>query len=542
MAMTTLKIGFKALTLVWCVILLLLTLGFFMRYLSFWPYELSRYVDYAVALLCAVLVFFSFKGSRAAFVVSFLFVLVSSTMAVWGLFVIKDLGYWPSGCVAGVGIIYVLAKVVEYKYITKKAMILMGTSILIAAISIVCMSCHRTKFKEQTQSYLKENADILEHHGQGFKIDSELLDHVVDNYELFFTGETHGIALNFELRYDFLVYFYYKANVRYLLIETSPSQAAVMNHYLETGEELWLNRMYAAIKGTFAWTRDSFDYLKRVRRFNQGLPRTERIRCVGVDIEHQPQFALTYLNHLLPSDQIPVVIQADIEYVQNESASSSPNSINSWAIGAQIAESIAEHSDVYQHYLGDNLFLFQLIADNIVATKEAYGNRQQGRFNQIRDAAMYANFLKFYKQLPPAHYFGQFGDAHIFRKPYLRTQWFASYLEKPDSPVTGKVMSIVFDYVNCTRMTKHPTYSKAPYTSKYRPDLFATYQSGDSVLFKLVGGDSPFNTINILPGTNRHGTTAYFQFLLVISNSSPTEPFGGDCEFKDGSYDNKPLQ
>ena len=80
---------------------------------------------------------------------------------------------------------------------------------------------------EQAKVYLKENVDILERDDKGFVISSILLDNVTDDYEVFLTGETHGIALNFDLRFDFLVYFYHKANVRYLLIEISPSQAAV---------------------------------------------------------------------------------------------------------------------------------------------------------------------------------------------------------------------------------------------------------------------------------------------------------------------------
>lgn len=359
-------------------------------------------------------------------------------------------------------------------------------------------------------------------------IDSKHLDDAVGNYEVFFTGETHGFALNFDLRFDFLVYFHRKANVRYLLIETSPSQATVMNHFIETGEEVWLRKMFAACKGTYAWTRDAYDYLKRVRQFNQGLPKTERIQCIGVDIEHQSAFALMYLDHLLPSGQIPSVIQTDIETVQEASTAASPSTgAGSRTIGVQLVESIAKHPEVYQRYLSDKMFLFQLIADNIVSAKEAYENRRQGRFSQIRDAAMYANFLRFYQQRPQGHYFGQFGDAHIFRKPWGDIPWFASYLEQPDSPVTGKVMSICFDYVNGKRMTKRPDYGIAPYRSRYRPDLFASHHGRDPVLFKLSGPESPFNTINILGENMKGNTTDFFQFLLLISNSDPTEPFGG---------------
>jgi len=521
-----LKIGFKILTLVWCIVLLLLAWGLCRRHLTLALDDSFRLVDYVVASLCMILAFLSFKESRTALIVCFLFALFCITMAVWG-FIVKDPTYWPSAYVAGVGTVYVLGKVVEYKLLTKTTMALMGTSILIAGASIVCLSHHRTVLTEQARSHLSENADTLDRYDQGFLIRSDLLDKVVDDYEVFLTGETHGIALNFDLRFDFLLYFYHKANVRYLLIETPPSQAAVMNHFIETGEEVWLNRMYAALKGTFGWTRDSCDYFKRVRQFNQGLPKTERIRCVGVDIEHQPQFALTYLNHLLPSGQIPGVIQADIEHVQAAANASPPNVTNYRLAGVRLSESIANNHAVYQRYLGDNSFVLRLIADNIVAAKDAYENGQQGRFSQIRDAAMYANFLKHYEKLPRGRFYGQFGDAHIFRRPYQHTQWFASLLEQSDSPVSSKVLSIVFDYVSCAQMTKHPNYSTASSATKYRPDIFAAHRKTDPVLFRLIGQDSPFDRINILPGKNQGATTDYIQFLLLVSDSGPAEPFGG---------------
>ena len=48
----------------------------------------------------------------------------------------------------------------------------------------------------------------------------------------------------------------------------------------------------------------------------------------------------------------------------------SHNRVDDWAIGARLAESITEHLDIYQSYLGDDYFLFAFIADNIVAAKQ----------------------------------------------------------------------------------------------------------------------------------------------------------------------------
>lgn len=380
---------------------------------------------------------------------------------------------------------------------------------------------------EQMTAYLDDNCDVLYRGNEGFVIDSPLLDDVVDDYDVFLTGETHGIAVNFKLAFDFMVYFHRKADMRYLLLEAPPSHAAVLNEYLETGDETWMKKTYAASKGTYSWTRDSYDFFKRMRRFNQGLDTADRIRFVGVDIEHQGRFALLYLNRLLPLEQPPAEITVDIQELRDVSSTESHNRADDWAIGARLAESITEHSKTYQRYLGDEYFLFALIADNIAAAKQAYEHKPEGRFNHVRDAAIYANFLKFYRRLPKGRYFGQFGDPHTLRRPWLDTQWFACYLEQTDSPVAGKVLSIVFEYVNCTAMTRDPDYGTMDYGFEQAPEPFTAARGKVAVLFKLMGEDSPLNSMNLMAEDREGSTVDYFQFLLMISDSGPTEPLGG---------------
>jgi hypothetical protein len=194
-------------------------------------------------------------------------------------------------------------------------------------------------------------------------------------------------------------------------------------------------------------------------------------------------------------------------------------------------DDIASKRAAYAAYLGDRFAQFELVAENLAAAREAYPARSRGdwlTYTNIRDLQMYENFRKQYDDNPPGKYFGQFGTAHSFRAPLWGRTWLAGHMARGDSPVSGRVLSIVFAYVDSVwlqRSVETGEWRTQLHTdSEWCPPPMADVCPDDQlVLFKLIGPGSPFDTYRV----NRRmaaGTTEYFQFLLLVRGAKPAAP------------------
>lgn len=68
------------------------------------------------------------------------------------------------------------------------------------------------------------------------------------------------------------------------------------------------------------------------------------------------------------------------------------------------------------------------------------------------------------------------------------------YLDKEDSPVEGKVLSIAYGYKDCFKMASVKNNGKASVDSTvYDNDILDKYDETDITIFRLIGDDSPFN-------------------------------------------------
>lgn len=386
---------------------------------------------------------------------------------------------------------------------------------------------------DQEAIYLQDNYSVLQIDQERLWLAEDILASSIEDISLFITAEFHGIAANQELEFAFLKYFQQQAGVKYFLQEIAYSTAMSLNSYLESGDEGILSDLFKSLRGTYGWTKENYRLYQKLYHYNASLPPEERITIIGFDIEHQPENALSYLYRLLPEQDIPPVIEPLIAQLKNiyRKKLDDHNYLKDFA--RKLKESMVTHAQVYQQYLGENRFGFELVTANLLNRFIAYQEKGQDRlfFNQTRDQMMYDNFIKIYPQLPAGKFYGQWGLNHGLQKRQAGVDWFAARLNEKASPFRGKLLTIIYLYQDCWQMTRSGggNYGKRKLTtySSNKPVL-DLYSSGDFTLFNLVGTDSPYTQHLFWPlkmTTPTEGvTTDYFQYLLLIRNSGPSTP------------------
>jgi len=362
-----------------------------------------------------------------------------------------------------------------------------------------------------------------------------LLDSSVKGKEVFLTGESHATSANAELELEFLKYFYYEAGVRYYLQELAPSNAAFLNEYLATGDEEILREVLAPLEGTAGWMNENYEKYRQVYVFNQSLPENEKIKFIGVDLEHQMANAYRYLDWALseteaPSEIAPVINKLKVTYQEADLGNRSADWEQLRNMALELQDSIKDNRAVYQNYLGDKTFEFELVVDNtLYGIDYYYGNHKNDR--EFRERVIYENFIKQYDYLGAGSFYGQFGGYHVIQQD----GHFAGYLNNSvDSPMQGEVLSITYLYKDSSFSIPqgNGTYLVEEKTGYYwLHDEFDIFPQYEYTLFKLTGQDSPFaqdviwfDKGNAPPPDGV--TTDYYQYFVLIRNSPAATPLG----------------
>ncbi|MCP4450790.1 MAG: erythromycin esterase family protein [Planctomycetes bacterium] len=399
------------------------------------------------------------------------------------------------------------------------------TPSLLMAVLLFSGCDHPQKDPDSLYKTLNAHSLVLPVSPKGdITIPSGFLDDLMAGSRVILTGEGHGISANYPLRRAFLLYLKDRVDLDYLLLELGPSQAGVLNQYLKTGDTELLDRLYAYWEGTYEWTQESYAFWPFVYAFNQTLPVNERLVCVGIDVEHQPAHAVTYLKSLLPEKEAPLLIAKHIQGVRLYPE----NQANGFDLGTKLSTSIKANPKTYKDFLGEAFFEFKIVTDSLEAARQAYASRQSDgnrtAFSQIRDKQMYDNFLAYHGRLRDGTYWGHFGTAHIFKKRTDHVDWFGAHLQKKTSPVADCVLSILFGYNGGERMSKKfPGYFTSP-IPRLSPGPLDFHRGPEPVLIDLHQFTSRAlahpSIISRVPGAN----TDYVDCLLLIKDATATVP------------------
>ncbi len=375
------------------------------------------------------------------------------------------------------------------------------------------------------------NVDISNgNYNNGFSI----MDSDIKKNNVILTGEDHAVAKNFEVKLALLKHLNQKEKIRYLLVEMGYSNSCYINEYLESGDESKLKPVYNGLPGTFEWSKESYNFWVGLRKYNSTIPENQRIKVVGIDIEHQVKTACEYINSILPSNAVPKEIQPAIEqYTDIFKLNNSKNNEASIKAIENLQSDIKAKPSIYNSYLGIKYFDFTMVVDNMVNSINAYASNERN-FSTIREPAIYSNFIRIYSHFPSGKYFGEFGMEHVYQRSYdsypnNNMKNFAMYLNSSESPVKGKVLSIAYGYENCEYMNPQNNYAECKADDSQIKDLNTLngYSKSDITVFKLDGDSSPFNSkTNIVSGSNGGFTTDYFKYIILIKNSKGATPLG----------------
>lgn len=390
------------------------------------------------------------------------------------------------------------------------------------------------KLKEKIAlDYLMLNYSQIKINNNNQINDLEILDKDIIDKEIFLTGEVHGIKTNLELQMKFLKYFKYKTDFKYYLLEQSYSSAYFLNKYLETGDINILKDIFKELKGSYSWNKDSYKFWIDLYEYNNTLSEDQKIVIVGLDIELQPTTAYMYLATVIPENDAPEQIREMIDrIIITANRLDKIDFASIYGITKKIKKDIEINEKIYREYLGENYFGFKLVVKNILNYEEASKNkRNQVDWNNLRDSMIYENFEIVNRRLPKGKYFGQWGVNHLFQSKEKDIKWFASRLNDENSAFKDKILSIAYNYENCSQMGKMGDQQYIinninftfPYI-KVSNDIIG----GNLNIYKLNGEYSPFFNIPMNHTFSQKllekPVTDFIQYVVYVKDSGPTEP------------------
>ncbi len=158
------------------------------------------------------------------------------------------------------------------------------------------------------EAYLKEN--IAAAINTATPLDHLTLPPDLAQKKLILLGEVHGSAYPQELDLALVKALHRQSGLRHYVGEFDPIQATLLNHFIETGVEASLNRVFDLWTGSTHWGNTAFENkIRSLRSYNQTLPPERRIRLIGLDqIQHWPlaiDWLRTQLPGAIPADYVP---------------------------------------------------------------------------------------------------------------------------------------------------------------------------------------------------------------------------------------------
>lgn len=367
--------------------------------------------------------------------------------------------------------------------------------------------------------------------------DLRLMDADLSGKKLILAGEFHGMLASYQLRMKLLTYVKQKTDFAYYLCEIGHSQADLLNRYLESGDTALLDTMYEDLRDTSAWNKSDYKHWTDLYAYNAALPKKKKIRIIGIDVEHQTQTALAYLQKTLPQAEAPAEISDSLALLRlspDQMRVQTDEQITDFS--QALSRNIDANEALYRHYLGNDAFMFFRMVNRNIAKKMEF--RQTGD-NNVRERAIFANFQEFNEWLPEGVFFGQWGQYHVYltsdnsRVNHLATM-IRLYLA---DEYKDKILNIAYAPVHSQTMSALD--GSAQPTDGFDPGKNAEVwnpliQDQPFTIFKLNGKRSPFSTELIWPVSVSYTgfdpkagvTTDYIQYLIVIRNSPATEPLG----------------
>lgn len=383
------------------------------------------------------------------------------------------------------------------------------------------------------QKFLKKNYENI---NLDKPLEFNLIKNELTNKEIFLSGEFHRIYPNKKLELGLIKYLKENANLKYLILELSCSDAIILNKYLSSGDEGILRKFFEEPTkfGALGFSQDTYQFYKDLCEYNNALPEVDKLKVIGVDLDYSFGNSLWGLKLVLEDfnniKDINEVI-GRINQAEKMLTSSTNPMKELYDFSLEISKDIDKNEYLYKSSLGEKYFDFKIAIDNLKFSIETHMGKN-GIVNDVRDKNMFENFKKYYTHLPQGKYFGQFGMNHTFQQSIGDKNYFATELNHNESsPVRGKVLTIAYLYDTTTPLSGERNCSKE-FLSMVSP-----ITKSEIAMFKLHGKDSPFSskfyksafplqTAQMFENTKKTygSTTDFYQYIILIKNVKDTLP------------------
>lgn len=362
-------------------------------------------------------------------------------------------------------------------------------------------------------------------------------DSILQNYDLFFVGETHGFHDNYRIAWKMIQEFKRKTNFKYMLAEMDWASSQKLNQTLLQQDTIALRAYMKKSKGSPAWCQERYELYKKIMRLNQESE--VKIQYIGVDV---PSGGIR-----LSLERIQAIREANHSLTDTLDAILNQSKLND-SIIALIGQLKLPAS--VERYTERDLFEHNYHVQNILGYWEAANTSTQNDWDRVRDSCQFENYkqLEQYYGLENEKMLGIWGYVHTFQKESERIKWFASRLNKD---LNKRIYSYRIFYFNGQCMLPASwvpgviKFYRSPRKLYYSmdvqnddhwaggkkegaKDLKKVTAKKSITVFDLDRPESPYRQEPLL--LSNYGTdwftTAYFQSAIVVRHSESTTPLG----------------
>ena len=388
--------------------------------------------------------------------------------------------------------------------------------------------------KKEYVQYLKNNSLDIKNPDADWNL---VLDSSFYNNDFFWVGETHAIKFSYDAEWILFRHLHEKTGFKYYLLEAGYISELYLNRYLETGDEHYLNMDFNSKKGTMGCNMDAYEFYRKMYKYNQELPKEQRVEFVSIDIEHQYDETDKYIRSLFENHDVP----KDTSDFVNIFLNTRGNYKNIYK-----TLFVDLHSDPakYKSILTSDYPVFWYLVRNINYCFQAYEVRNspdREQWNRTRDSLMFENYKirLLTHDFKNSKVFAYFGTNHCYLENSKNTRWIASLIKNSNPAI--KSASIMMLYSACKAMRPawlNPKYKRK--SSKENKDyvnvamdndsknLHRKASRGDYTLFNITNTATTFKSSKIFLNDidNDKFMRDYFQYILLIKDSPPSLPYG----------------
>lgn len=344
---------------------------------------------------------------------------------------------------------------------------------------------------------------------------NEIDSSTIFTHSVFLSGEIHGTKSNFDCAIHLVKLLKHHCNLKYVLCELPFSFSLIINDYLRNGDEKLLSSLFSHSDVNLPC--EYIDYFKDIYLLNCSVPKEHRITVLGLDIEYLPSISLNYLKNMLPDNSQLKISKSNHTLKPKEAVFKKVD---------EIKETLVKNPVLFKNLLGSNYDNFSFLIDNTLNSRKllSFKLSQLSSYNALRENMLYNNFLRLTQNHINEKYFGQFGFNHILLNEHNKIESFACLLNTKNSLYKGKILSIAYNYKNCSFNYRIRGSIKSITDINHGFDSILNHNIQSNIPFTIIDAQKYTDSKNLFSPlmcrTFPLPLEDYFQFIAIIFGSS----------------------